>query len=70
MWKSNFCLFLDVIMQEVREKWPGDDDRVRRMSLVEEMHEKKINMAHLAIVGSHAVNGVAFIHSEIIKKET
>ena len=54
----------------MREKWPGDDDRVRRMSLVEEMHEKKINMAHLAIVGSHAVNGVAFIHSEIIKKET
>ena len=54
----------------VREKWPGDDDRLRRMSLVEESPEKKINMAHLAIAGSHAINGVAFIHSEIIKKET
>ena len=43
---------------------------MRRMSLVEEGAEKKINMAHLAIVGSHAVNGVAAIHSEIIKRDT
>lgn len=40
------------------------------MSIVEEYGEKKINMAHLAIVGSHAVNGVAAIHSEIIKQDT
>ena len=40
------------------------------MSLVEEGHEKKFNMAHVAIVGSKAVNGVAAIHSEIIKKST
>lgn len=52
------------------ERWPGDADRMRRMSLVEEGEEKKINMAHLSIVGSHAVNGVAAIHSEILKTTT
>lgn len=57
-------------LQEVAKRWPGDGERMRRMSLVEEAQEKKINMAYLAIVGSHAVNGVAFIHSEIIKKNT
>lgn len=57
-------------LQEVSKKWPGDNDRLRRMSLVEEDGEKKINMAHLSIVGSHAVNGVAAIHSEIIKATT
>ena len=56
--------------QEVEKRWPGDLDRIRRMSLVEEYGEKKINMAFLAIVGSHAVNGVAAIHSNIIKRET
>ena len=45
-------------------------DRLRRMSLVEEGTEKRINMAHLCIVGSHAVNGVAQIHSDIIKNTT
>nr|CAD7199748.1 unnamed protein product [Timema douglasi] len=52
----------------VRQKYPGDFDRLRRMSLIEEEGDKRVNMAHLAIVGSHAVNGVAAIHSEIIKK--
>ncbi|XP_035217681.1 glycogen phosphorylase-like isoform X2 [Stegodyphus dumicola] len=56
-------------LDKVSKKWPGDVDRLRRMSLVEEYGEKRINMAHLAIVGSHAVNGVAAIHSEIIKKD-
>jgi len=56
--------------QEVKARWPGDDDRLRRMSLVEEGKEKRINMAHLCIVGSHAVNGVAQIHSDIIKSTT
>lgn len=51
-------------------KFPGDFDRMRRMSLVEEEGEKRINMAHLAIVGSHALNGVAAIHSQIIKDST
>lgn len=48
--------------------FPGDVDRLRRMSLVEEGAVKRINMAHLCIAGSHAVNGVARIHSEILKK--
>lgn len=52
---------------EVSKRWPGDVARLGRMSLVEEIGEKRINMAHLAIVGSHAVNGVAAIHSEILK---
>ncbi|THD23200.1 Alpha-1 4 glucan phosphorylase [Fasciola hepatica] len=58
--------FLDT----VRKRWPNDDDRVRRMSLVEEEGEKRINMAYLCIVGSHAVNGVAAIHSHLLKTET
>jgi len=55
-------------LAQVVKRWPGDMDRLRRMSLVEEEPEKRINMAHLAIVGSHAVNGVAAIHSEILQK--
>ncbi|XP_069787994.1 glycogen phosphorylase, brain form isoform X2 [Narcine bancroftii] len=46
---------------------PGDVDRLKRMSLIEEGDPKRINMAHLSVVGSHAVNGVAQIHSEIVK---
>ena len=53
----------------MEKRWPGDWDRMGRMSLVEEYGEKRINMAHLCIVGSHAVNGVAALHSEILKKE-
>lgn len=47
--------------------FPGDTDRLRRMSLIEEGDLKRINMAHLCVVGSHAVNGVAQIHSDIVK---
>uniref|UniRef100_A0A672I2D6 Alpha-1,4 glucan phosphorylase n=1 Tax=Salarias fasciatus TaxID=181472 RepID=A0A672I2D6_SALFA len=54
-------------LERVAKLFPGDMDRMRRMSLIEEGDMKKINMAHLCIVGSHAVNGVARIHSEIIK---
>lgn len=56
-------------MQEVEKRWPGNMDKMRRMSLIEEEGYKRVNMAHLSIVGSHAVNGVAAIHSEIIKKD-
>ena len=52
------------------KRWPGDMDRLRRMSIIEEGGEKKINMAHLCIVGSHTINGVAAIHSEILKNTT
>uniref|UniRef100_A0A670ZGK4 Alpha-1,4 glucan phosphorylase n=1 Tax=Pseudonaja textilis TaxID=8673 RepID=A0A670ZGK4_PSETE len=54
-------------LDKVYATFPGDLDRLRRMSLVEEGSVKRINMAHLCIVGSHAVNGVAWIHSEILK---
>ena len=57
-------------LARVSAKWPGDLDKLREMSLIEEGDQKKINMANLSIVGSHKVNGVAFIHSEIIKRET
>lgn len=55
---------------DVKRLFPGDELRVKRMSIVEEGALRRINMAHLAIVGSHAVNGVAQIHSEILKSQT
>lgn len=54
-------------LQNVAAKYPGDFDRMRRMSLIEEEGVKRVNMAHLSIVGCHVINGVAFIHSEILK---
>ena len=58
--------FLDA----VRTRYPGDEGRVQRMSLVEEAAERKIRMANLAIVGSHSTNGVAAIHSRLLRKMT
>ncbi len=54
-------------LDEVSAKYPGDVNRLHRMSIIEEGPEKKVRMANLAIVGSHSVNGVAALHSEIIK---
>uniref|UniRef100_S4RLF1 Alpha-1,4 glucan phosphorylase n=1 Tax=Petromyzon marinus TaxID=7757 RepID=S4RLF1_PETMA len=54
-------------LNKISALFPGDMDRMRRMSLIEEEGTKRVNMAHLCIVGSHAVNGVARIHSDIIK---
>ena len=59
----------DHLIKEVQEKFPNDMERIRRMSLVEEGFTKSIRMAHLAIVGSHSLNGVAEIHSEILKND-
>uniref|UniRef100_A0A6I8PCP9 Alpha-1,4 glucan phosphorylase n=1 Tax=Ornithorhynchus anatinus TaxID=9258 RepID=A0A6I8PCP9_ORNAN len=56
-------------LDEIAALFPGDEARLRRMSLIEEEGVKRINMAHLCIVGSHAVNGVARIHSDIVKNE-
>ena len=55
-------------LDEVRAKFPGDEDRVRRMSLIGEDGGKNVRMAHLATVGSHAINGVAALHSELLKE--
>lgn len=54
-------------LENVAARYPGDVDRMRRMSLIEEGGQKRINMAFMCIVGSHAVNGVARIHSDILK---
>ncbi len=54
-------------LDEVRARFPGDEDRIRRMSLIGEDGGKCVRMAHLATVGSHAVNGVAALHSELLK---
>jgi starch phosphorylase len=54
-------------LDEVRAKFPGDEDRVRRMSLIGEDGGKNVRMAHLATVGSHAINGVAALHSQLLK---
>jgi starch phosphorylase len=56
-------------LDDVTRLYPGDVDRIRRVSILEEGYEKKIRMANLAIVGSHSVNGVAALHSEILKNE-
>ena len=57
----------DRFLEEVRAKFPGDEERVSRMSLIGEGGGKSVRMAHLATVGSHAVNGVAALHSELLK---
>ncbi len=55
-------------LDEVRAEYPGDTDRLRRLSLIEEDGEKHVRMAHLACVGSHAINGVAALHTELLKQ--
>jgi starch phosphorylase len=55
-------------LDEVRKKFPGDEKRVKRMSIIDEEGEKFVRMAHLAVVGSHKVNGVAALHTELLTK--
>jgi len=54
-------------LRTVARSWPTDMERQRRMSIIEEGPEKHVRMANLAIVGSHAINGVSRLHSELIK---
>jgi starch phosphorylase len=58
------------LLDAVRTRCPGDDGRVARVSCVEESGERKIRMANLAIAGSHSTNGVAAIHSELLRTRT
>ena len=58
------------LLDEVRTRFPGERDRVERVSLVEEGGDRKIRMANLAIVGSHSTNGVAAIHSNLLRTVT
>jgi len=53
-------------LDEVRAKFPGDEDRVRRMSLIDEHGERRVRMAALSIVASHKVNGVSALHSNLM----
>jgi starch phosphorylase len=56
--------FLDLVAQE----YPGNMEKLSRMSIIEEGYPKKVRMAHLAIVGSHSVNGVAELHTKLLKE--
>ena len=54
-------------LEDVRQKFPGDEERAQRLSLINESGEKYVRMAHLAALGSHAINGVAALHTELLK---
>jgi len=58
------------LLDEVRVRFPGDEGRVQRVSLVEQGSTRKIRMANLAIVGSHSTNGVSAIHSKLLRTTT
>ena len=56
-------------LDEIRVMFPGDLEKVQRMSIIDEDGEKYVRMANLAVIGSHAVNGVAKLHSELVKSQ-
>jgi starch phosphorylase len=58
-----------IFIAEIGRHWPGDWQRIRRMSVIEEGGEKHVRMAHLAIVGSYSVNGVADLHSRLLRED-
>jgi len=57
-----------LFLRDVSLKFSGDQDRIIRMSLIQESPERMVRMAYLAIVGSHSINGVAELHSELLQK--
>ncbi len=58
------------LLDDVRARYPGDEARVQRVSLIEEVPVRQVRMAHLAIVGSHSTNGVSEIHSGLLRTTT
>jgi glycogen phosphorylase len=58
------------LLEDVRERYPGDEGRVQRVGLIEEGAQPKVRMANLAIAGSHSTNGVAAIHSQLLRTMT
>lgn len=58
----------EAFLAEVERAWPNDSERRRRLSLVEENGERRVRMMHLAIVGSHCVNGVSRLHGNLLKR--
>jgi len=57
------------LIKVIEAKWPGDDGKKRACSLIEENGQKQVRMANLAVVGSHTVNGVAALHTALLKKD-
>jgi starch phosphorylase len=55
-------------LQSVESRYPGDHDRRRRLSIIDDGGDRRVRMAHLAIIGSHRVNGVAQLHSDLMRK--
>jgi starch phosphorylase len=58
------------LMMDMRHRFPGDDKRLTHISLIEDSRERPVRMANLGIVGSHSTNGVATIHSDLLRKTT
>jgi glycogen phosphorylase len=58
------------VLDEVRSRFPGDEERAQRVSLLEEGEIRQVRMANLAIVGSHSTNGVAALHTELLRRTT
>jgi starch phosphorylase len=56
-------------LREVDAKWPGDVEMVRKLSLIEEGNPQMVRMANLSVVGSHSVNGVAELHTQLLKRD-
>lgn len=56
-------------LEEVEAKWPGDAHKKRVLSIIEEGHHQMVRMAHLSVVGGHSVNGVAALHTQLIKSD-
>ena len=57
-------------LEDVQTWYPGNEELLSRLSIIEEGYEKQVRMAHLACVGSHSINGVAELHTELLKKDT
>jgi starch phosphorylase len=57
-------------LDEVRSRYPGDERRIARLSLIDETAPRCVRMAHLACVGSHAINGVAALHTDLLERDT
>jgi starch phosphorylase len=56
-------------LHQVQLRWPGDNARIGRMSIIDEAGGKQVRMAHLATVGAHSINGVAKLHSDLVKSQ-
>ena len=57
----------EVFLDKVRQQHPGDDDLLRRVSIIDESHGRRVRMAHLSVVASHKVNGVSRLHSDLLR---